>query len=547
MALKGYESLDGLYWSIAIIVPVIIIGYWLSVQAESPEGSIVAFCFMNLGSTIFMTAVLFSLLRDIGASPRPWVVGIVLGIAFSQVLVVLLLVHDNMANNMVQASSAGMQGVLLREAFWEPLRYAQCAYLLAIAVTIIGIVAIVRADGKAYARRVPMSYTVLAGLGVAAFTLEPFLGLKFSLLPFIYATASAVVALSYDVVHSHDIASIISSEERHHAGRGYIALSLDGRFLSCNEQARAYLPELSQQRVDAAFDRESKVGSLVYDLIEDYTGKSAATASFRTGDMACACSMTGFTLRRGGDDQGYLIDIRDATHEQRALDILEDYNQTLNQEVQAQTAHVEQIQRKIVLGMANMIENRDSNTGGHVKRTSDVIQILVQEIQDQGFIKLDDALAHDIVRAAPMHDLGKMSIDSTILNKPGRLTPEEYEIMKTHSTTSGQMVMILLDGVEEEHFVKVAYNVARFHHERWDGKGYPEGLVGEMIPLEARIMAVADVYDALVSKRVYKEPMSFEAASAIMCEGMGTQFDPNMRLVFLACRSKLEEYYSTAD
>ena len=105
------------------------------------------------------------------------------------------------------------------------------------------------------------------------------------------------------------------------------------------------------------------------------------------------------------------------------------------------------------------------------------------------------------------------------------------------------MVRILLEGVEEARFVQVAYNVARFHHERWDGRGYPEGLVGTMIPLEARIMAVADVYDALVSKRCYKEPMSFEQAADIMCENMGTQFDPNMKSVFLGCRAQLEDYY----
>ena len=105
------------------------------------------------------------------------------------------------------------------------------------------------------------------------------------------------------------------------------------------------------------------------------------------------------------------------------------------------------------------------------------------------------------------------------------------------------MVLILLEGVEEKRFVDVAYNVARFHHEKWNGKGYPDGLVGSMIPLEARIMAVADVYDALVSKRCYKEPMSFEQATKIMLENMGTHFDPNMEAIFVGCREKLEEYY----
>ena len=147
------------------------------------------------------------------------------------------------------------------------------------------------------------------------------------------------------------------------------------------------------------------------------------------------------------------------------------------------------------------------------------------------------------MRAAPTHDLGKITIDSSILNKPGKLTDEEYEIMKTHAAKSGELVLILLDGVEEERFVKVAFNVARHHHERWDGRGYPDGLVGTMIPLEARIMAVADVYDALVSKRSYKEAMSFEQVNEIMLDGMGTQFDPNMKAAFLGCRSQLEQYY----
>ena len=201
------------------------------------------------------------------------------------------------------------------------------------------------------------------------------------------------------------------------------------------------------------------------------------------------------------------------------------------------------MQRKIVVGMANMIENRDNNTGGHVKRTSDIIHILVDEVVRQGVYLINDELAEDIVRAAPTHDLGKVTIDEAILNKPGRFTDEEYEIMKTHAAKSGELVLILLDGVEEERFVKVAFNVARHHHERWDGRGYPDGLVGTMIPIEARIMAVADVYDALVSKRVYKEAMSFEKAREIMVEGMGTQFDPSMKSVFLGCREQLEQYY----
>ncbi len=306
-------------------------------------------------------------------------------------------------------------------------------------------------------------------------------------------------------------------------------------------------PELREQRTDSFFPKDSAVGKRFSRLIRNYTESNVATGSMPSGDRILAYEISGFSVRKGGVVRGCLIEIRDITHEKRNMKTLAEYNTQLNREVAEKTRNIEAIQEKLVLSMADMVENRDGNTGGHVRRTSDIVAILVREIMDKKLFPLDESLARDIIRTAPMHDLGKVSIDSDILNKPGRLTPEEFAIMKTHSTLSGQMVKILLEGVEEESLVQTAYRLARHHHERWDGKGYPDGLVGEMIPVEARIMAVADVYDALVSKRVYKEPMSFDKAARIMCEGMGTQFDSNMRLVFLCCQRELEQYYSSVN
>lgn len=203
-----------------------------------------------------------------------------------------------------------------------------------------------------------------------------------------------------------------------------------------------------------------------------------------------------------------------------------------------------------------MIGSRDGNTGGHVKRTSEVMKILVDEIIRRNragtgnpkFSRISKKKGEDIIRAAPMHDLGKIFIDTKILCKPGKLDADEYAIMKTHAEHSGEIVNLVLRDVEEESFVDTAFNIARYHHERWDGLGYPEGkdggMVGEGIPVEARIMSVADVYDALVSKRCYKEPMSFEMACRIMIDGMGKQFDPDLENIFVACLKKLEKYYS---
>jgi putative two-component system response regulator len=142
-----------------------------------------------------------------------------------------------------------------------------------------------------------------------------------------------------------------------------------------------------------------------------------------------------------------------------------------------------------------------------------------------------------------MHDLGKIAVDDAILRKPGRFTPEEFEKMKAHAAEGARIVHEILKDTDDDSFHLLAENVARYHHERWDGSGYPEGLIGEEIPLEARIMAIADVYDALVSKRVYKEAFSFEKADKIIMEGMGTQFDPGLESAYVNARPRLEEYY----
>ncbi len=144
-----------------------------------------------------------------------------------------------------------------------------------------------------------------------------------------------------------------------------------------------------------------------------------------------------------------------------------------------------------------------------------------------------------------MHDLGKVAVDDKILRKPGRFTDEEYEIMKTHAAEGARIVHEILKDTDNESFKIVAENVAHYHHERMDGSGYPEHLEGDKIPLEARIMAIADVYDALVSKRVYKESMSFEQADKIMMESMGKHFDKQLEKYYISARPKLEAYYTS--
>ncbi len=193
------------------------------------------------------------------------------------------------------------------------------------------------------------------------------------------------------------------------------------------------------------------------------------------------------------------------------------------------------MQDGLIITMADMVENRDSDTGAHIQKTAAYVRIIIEGLKKKGYYleKLTEKFASDAIRSAPLHDVGKINIPDEVLNKPGKLTDEEYEIMKTHTTAGKRIMEHAISTVEGDNYLKEARNMAAYHHERWDGKGYPEGLHGEIIPLSARIMAVADVFDALTSPRVYKPAFSLEKALSIMEEGSGTQFDPKCIEVFM--------------
>ncbi|WP_242845522.1 HD domain-containing phosphohydrolase [Butyrivibrio sp. WCE2006] len=201
------------------------------------------------------------------------------------------------------------------------------------------------------------------------------------------------------------------------------------------------------------------------------------------------------------------------------------------------------MQNGLIITMADMVENRDSETGAHSQKIAAYVKIILEGLKRKGYYasKLTPKYIGDVVTSAPLHDVGKINIPDAILNKPGKLTPEEFEIMKTHTTAGKQIMEHAISTVSGENYLKEARNMAAYHHERWDGKGYPEGLHGEVIPLSARIMSVADVFDALVSKRVYKPAFPLEQAIEILKEGAGTQFDPKCVEVFLESMDEVKE------
>jgi putative two-component system response regulator len=323
---------------------------------------------------------------------------------------------------------------------------------------------------------------------------------------------------------------------------GFMTFDFKYRYLGSNETAKEIFPELKEQVIDKPIRSKHLQDTLLHWLENFAANDYKDNVYYKVGEKTYLVHIN-YLYDGSKRRRGYQIYTTDDTKNQQYIDLLDNFNAELKAEVAEKTEHIVEMHDNLILSLAIMVEGRDNSTGGHIRRTSDSVRILVEEIKRGGEFQLSDQFCRNIIKAAPMHDLGKITIDDAILRKPGRFEPEEYEIMKTHATEGAKIVHEILKGTDDDDFHRIAENMAHYHHERWDGKGYPDALQGNEIPLEARIMSIADVYDALVSKRAYKERMSFEEADRIILEGMGTQFDKRLEPYYVAARPKLEQYY----
>ena len=214
--------------------------------------------------------------------------------------------------------------------------------------------------------------------------------------------------------------------------------------------------------------------------------------------------------------------------------------QDIKEELVSNQEKISEMQTHIISGLSNLIENRDLETGEHVSRTSKYVKIIAENAAKDGVYtdQINDRFISLLCALAPLHDVGKIVVSDKILKKPGKLTPEEFEQMKKHASAGGSVVKQILNGITDEEYNDFASDIAKYHHERWDGTGYPEKLSGEEIPLSARIMAIADVYDALISERCYKKAIAPIDAIKIIQQESGTHFDPKLVEVFIKHQDK---------
>ncbi|MBT5108781.1 MAG: two-component system response regulator [Rhodospirillaceae bacterium] len=235
--------------------------------------------------------------------------------------------------------------------------------------------------------------------------------------------------------------------------------------------------------------------------------------------------------------------VRNLLELKQARDFMMAQNEILEEKVRERTAELAQTQDATIRSLATLAEMRDNETGAHLRRTQNYIRATARHLQSHPRFKdiLDDATIDLIYKSAPLHDIGKVGIPDAILLKPGKLTPEEFTTMKEHAVFGRDALLAAEEQLGSNSFLKYAKDVALTHHENWDGSGYPQGLKGDDIPVAGRLMMIADVYDALISKRVYKPAFTHEMAMEFIKEDSGKKFDPDIVTAFFEIETEIRE------
>lgn len=563
-----WKSDTNIYFTLLfILIPITNMGFYMLSVSKNLEEALIANNITILGGNFLSLFVMLSIVSMYESNISKIFTIVMFTLSFLLYGLSFTIGHSEIYYK--EAVFKIENGVSVVEKTYGPMHAAFYVLILLHAAIGIGVILFSFKGNKGVSYKSLIFFSTIEVISVLAYLIGKFVGSNVSLMPAECLIFQIIMLIIMEDTSLYNISRVQASSLIDKGENGFLSVSTKNNYIGSNNTAKTLFPELARLRVDKKFldkENEYSIISILHGFIDDFKGKCAEHG----GDEHDYEDVHDnpykhkhehhedeHILERDGKIyrivvehlmyqkkiKGYQISIIDETKERKYTKLLQQYNQRLEHEVAQKTEHIQEIQDKMVLGIADMVENRDANTGGHIKRTSEVVRILIDEMRKDNMEGLDDEFCKYVIKAAPMHDLGKIAVDDAVLRKPGRFTPEEFEEMKKHAAKGAEIVHKVLADIEEPRFQIIAENVAHYHHERWDGSGYPEHIKGETIPLEARIMAIADVYDALVSKRCYKDSMSFEQAFNIIEEGMGTQFDERLNKYFLASREKLETYY----
>ncbi len=535
--LGKYKKLDTLFFLLGLSIVVNCLGRFMLSSAQNLETAIWANLFLYVGgcyAPLLLAIVLFKV-----CNMRFPKTATIIMTAYSTIILLLVMSvgYTDLYYADVQLIKA--DGYSYLEKVYGPLHI-----LYPIMMALYGIFLVVFViRGIIHRKRISVRTVIGTGATglviISAYIIEQIIDLNITLMSVGYLIVMVFIIKFFDRINVYDMTANIVSFVENRGEFGYIVFDNKNRFISCNGYVAETFPEVKGWVVDSTIPVSDS--PLYSEVVQFFLGKEwekGRSKIINIDDKFFEINVR--PIQHGKKHAGYVIEFTDRTLERKYYNSIENYNSQLEKEVAIKTADILHIKDMMVLGMADMVESRDNNTGGHIKRTSAIVKIFSEKLRtktvDTG---LSEKFLKQVEKAAPMHDLGKIAIDDAILRKPGKFTDDEFAEMKRHTTEGERIVTSILKGVEDEEFVEIARNIALYHHEKWNGKGYPTGIAGEKIPVEARIMALADVFDALVSKRCYKDAFSYDKAFSIIEEDLGTHFDPELGRIFLECREEL--------
>ena len=546
-----HKHFDVNFTMIFTLVPVACLGYYLSSVAVTLDGAIRAQQIIYIGGSFLQLFVLMSIFNLCKINVPKWVRAALFAVCAALYASVLTIGKKDFFYKNVSLDIKGGRAVIVREYGFMHTVF----FIVVAALFLVGIITLLYSwfNKKDVPRQILLLLVIPDVICVLGYTvLRNIYGTDIEFVPVGYCMAQVMYLLIAYRVNLYDVGDTVIDSMVQEEEIGYISFDFKNRYLGSNAVARKIVPELNDVAVDEAFGykpSERKIRHFLEAFKQDPSNNTGILTVHdednHDNDRYYAVNVN--YLYDGLRKRGYIITFNDDTENRKYIQLLDTFNEDLRLEVEKKTKHIIDMHDNLIMSLAMMVESRDNSTGGHIKRTSEGVRILVDEINKEGELDLTPEFCKNVIKAAPMHDLGKIAVDDAVLKKPGRFTDAEYEEMKKHSAEGARVIHEILLHTDDEQFKVIAENVAHYHHERYDGSGYPEKLKGDEIPLEARIMAIADVYDALVSKRVYKEAFDFERANNIILEGMGTQFDPKLRTAYENARPRLERYYSSKE
>lgn len=546
VGLHNFRNIEPFFWAISMVIPASILGYILTMVATTPEGIVLANDVAFIDDTLLFSLIFSGIMKEMKVKVPNVAKAFIYVFNFSIYVISVLPATKRWYYADITYSTGNWGNIVYVKA--GPLMIVHGLFLVVLVLALF----IARFDVEFRKRKtinkVVRSYFLIVEIASAINIIQSFMDIKYNLLPIIYALGLTYLSFNYRDKFVHDIDAIVANVYEKRKDCGYVAFDTAHRLVSYNDYIVRLLPEVDSITIDTVITAENE---RLYNIFEngqrrlrEGNGEPQLTD---IGGRLYKITATYFYVAKDGATAGTVFKVEDYTEQHLQNEFVTRYDDNMHNEVDKQLRIVKKKYHKMEKCLADFIENRDSVTGGHVKRTSDTMQIVVNTMAEHKIANITYDLAEDMSRAAVLHDIGKIAINDSILCKPQNLTDEEYESVKTHTTKGAEIISKMYSGNEEAKLADVAINVAKYHHERYDGTGYPEGLKGEEIPLEARIMALVDAYDAMVTERSYKEKMTFKEAEKEIMACMGSQFDPMLKKVFSLCRSQLEKYYTEAD